>query len=147
MIFRSEVEPPEPMRGLEVPADVVASLSGGRRPRVTVTVNGHTWSTRIAVMRGRNLIGLSKANRAAAGIETGEHVEVDVELDTEPDTVTEPADFQAALTADESAESAYRGLTVSRRRQHVRHIEGAKKPETRRRRIADTIEELSRRAH
>ncbi|MFD1813992.1 YdeI/OmpD-associated family protein [Rhodococcus gannanensis] len=57
--------------------------------------------------------------------------------------MTEPADF---LTADPSAESAYRDLTVSRRRQLVRHIDGAKRPETRGRRITETVEELSRRS-
>jgi hypothetical protein len=34
MKFLSHVEPPEPMRGLEVPAEVVAALGGGARPRV-----------------------------------------------------------------------------------------------------------------
>ena len=49
------------MRGLQVPAEVVDALDGGKRPRVTVTVNGHSWTTRIAIMRGRHLIGLSNA--------------------------------------------------------------------------------------
>jgi hypothetical protein len=40
MKFRTYVEPPEPMRGLEVPAEVVESLGQGRRPRVTITING-----------------------------------------------------------------------------------------------------------
>ena len=67
--------------GLEVPAAVVQALGGGARPRVTITVNGHSWQSRIAIMRGRNLIGLSNANRQAAGVMTGDEVEVDVELE------------------------------------------------------------------
>lgn len=31
--FRTHVEPPEPMRGLEVPSEVVAALGEGARPR------------------------------------------------------------------------------------------------------------------
>jgi hypothetical protein len=34
MKFRAQVEPNEPMRGLEVPAQVVEALGGGKRPRV-----------------------------------------------------------------------------------------------------------------
>jgi len=34
MKFRCHVEPPEPMRGLEVPPEVVAALGGGKRPAV-----------------------------------------------------------------------------------------------------------------
>jgi len=51
--FRACVEPPEPMRGLEVPPAVVAALGGGKRPRVTIRINGHSWKSRVAIMRGR----------------------------------------------------------------------------------------------
>jgi hypothetical protein len=53
MRFRTYVEPPEPMRGLELPPEVVEALGGGARPPVTITVNGHTWKSRVAIMRGR----------------------------------------------------------------------------------------------
>jgi hypothetical protein len=48
MKFRSYVEPPEPMRGLEVPPEVVEALGGGKRPAVTITINGHSWKSRVA---------------------------------------------------------------------------------------------------
>lgn len=142
MKFRSQVEPPEPMRGLEVPPEVVTALGDGARPPVTITINGHSWRSRIALMRGRHLIGLSKANRAAAGIEIGDEVEVEVELDTEPREVVEPADFARALDADPEARAAYDALSHSRKREHVLAIEGAKKPETRQRRIEKAIASL-----
>jgi hypothetical protein len=41
MKFRTRVEPPEPMRGLEVPPEVVQALGAGKRPAVTITINGH----------------------------------------------------------------------------------------------------------
>ena len=78
MKFRSHVEPPEPMRGLEVPPEVVEGLGGGKRPAVTITINGHSWKSRVAIMRGRYLLGLSNANRKAAGVVTGDEVEVEV---------------------------------------------------------------------
>ncbi|MEU0544452.1 YdeI/OmpD-associated family protein [Nocardia sp. NPDC005978] len=142
MKFRSHVEPPEPMRGLEVPAEVVTALGEGARPPVTITINGHSWRSRIALMRGRHLIGLSRANREAAGVDIGEEIEVEVELDTEPREVVEPEDFAAALNADAKARAAYDKLSHSRKRVHVLAIEGAKKPETRQRRIEKAIAEL-----
>lgn len=142
MKFRTNVEPPEPMRGLEVPPDVVAALGGGARPPVTITLNGHSWKSRIALLRGRHLLGLSNTNRQAAGVAIGDEVEVDVELDTEPRVVVEPADFAQALDDDPVARAAYDSLTYSRKREHVRAIESAKKPETRQRRIEKAIATL-----
>jgi Bacteriocin-protection, YdeI or OmpD-Associated/Domain of unknown function (DUF1905) len=131
MKFRSHVEPAEPMRGLEVPPEVVEALGGGKRPAVTITINGHSWTSRVAIMRGRYLLGLSNANRQAAGVATGDEVEVEVELDAEPRVVAEPADFARALDANPSARTAYDRLSSSRKREHVLAIDSAKKPETR----------------
>jgi hypothetical protein len=142
MKFRSHVEPPEPMRGLEVPPEVVAALGGGARPPVTITVNGHSWKSRVALLRGRHLLGLSHANRQAAGVEIGEEVDVELELDTEPRVVVEPQDFAQALDDDPAARTAYNSLSHSRKREHVHAIESAKKPETRQRRIEKAIATL-----
>jgi hypothetical protein len=144
MKFRADVEPTEPMRGLQVPEEVIEALGGGKRPPVTVTINGHCWKSRIAIMRGRYLIGLSNANRQAAGVATGDEVEVDVALDVEPRVVVEPKDFADALDADPHARSAYDRLSYSHKREHVRAVESAKKPETRVRRIESAIASLRR---
>ena len=140
--FRAQVEPPEPMRGLEVPAEVVEALDGGKRPPVTITINGHSWKSRVAIMRGRYLLGLSNANRQAAGVTTGDKIEVELEFDGEPRVVVEPADFARALDSDPVARSAYDRLSYSHKRRHVHTIESAKKPETRTRRIEQALSTL-----
>jgi bifunctional DNA-binding transcriptional regulator/antitoxin component of YhaV-PrlF toxin-antitoxin module len=142
MKFRTYVEPPEPMRGLEVPPEVVESLGQGKRPPVTITINGHSWKSRVAIMRGRYLLGLSNANRRAAGVKIGDEVEVEVEFDREPRIVVEPSDFTRALNGDPIARAAYDRLPDGRKRQHVREIETAKKPETRIRRIEKALATL-----
>ena len=139
MRFRAVVEPPEPMRGLEVPREVMDALGGTARPPVTITVNGHSWKSRVAIMRGRYLLGLSNANRKAAGVAIGDEVEVELELDTEPRLVVEPRDFAQALDANPVARAAYDRLSYTHRREHVRAVETAKKPETRVRRIENAI--------
>lgn len=139
MKFRAHVEPSEPMRGLEVPQQVVEALGGGKRPTVTITINGHSWRSRVAIMRSRYLIGLSNANRQAAGVVTGDEAEVQVEFDPEPRVVAEPADLARALDADPLARAAYNHLPYGLKLQHVRAVESVKKPETRRRRIEKAI--------
>ncbi|MFG1797637.1 YdeI/OmpD-associated family protein [Nocardia sp. NPDC049149] len=142
MKFWTLVEPPEPMRGLEVPPEVVTALGEGARPPVTITINGHSWKSRVALMRGRYLLGLSHANRKAAGVAIGDKVEVELELDTEPRVVVEPPDFTEALDADPIARAAYDNLAYSRKREHVHAIESAKKADTRQRRIEKAIATL-----
>jgi Bacteriocin-protection, YdeI or OmpD-Associated/Domain of unknown function (DUF1905) len=142
MKFRTYVEPAERMRGLEVPQEVVDALGGGARPAVTITVNGHSWKSRVTIMRGRYLLGLSNANRKAAGVVTGDEVEVELELDAEPRVVVEPADFARALDADPAARAAYDRLSYSHKRAHVLAIESAKRPETRTRRIEQAVATL-----
>jgi hypothetical protein len=127
------------MRGLEVPAGVVEALGGGARPPVVITVNGHSWRSRVAILRGRHLLGLSNANRTAAGVAVGDEVEVDLVLDTEPRVVVEPVELTAALDADPVARAAWDRLSFSHRREHVRAIDSAKRPETRARRVAQAV--------
>ena len=146
MKFRAQVEPNEPMRGLEVPPQVVDALGGGKRPRVIITINRHSWRSRVAIMRGRHLLGLSNANREAAGVVTGEGVEIELALDPEPLAVKVPEDFARDLDADPAARAAYDRLTNSRKREHVRAIESAKKPETRKRRIERALATLKARS-
>jgi uncharacterized protein YdeI (YjbR/CyaY-like superfamily) len=72
----------------------------------------------------------------------GETVTVVMERDTEPRVVTPPADLAAALDADEAAKAAWAKLSYTHQKEHVLAIEEAKKPETRARRLARTLEVL-----
>ena len=60
----------------------------------------------------------------------------------EPRVVVEPEDFARALDADPAARAAYDKLSYSRKREHVLTIEGAKKAETRIRRIETALATL-----
>jgi uncharacterized protein YdeI (YjbR/CyaY-like superfamily) len=106
---------------------------------MTFTINGHSWKSTVAIMRGRYLLGLSNANRKAAGVMTGEEVEVEVEIDAEPRVVVEPADFARALDAAPVARTAYDRLSYGRKREHVLAIESAKKAERSMRRIEKVL--------
>ncbi len=130
--------------GIEVPASLVEDLGAGRRPAVKVTINGFTYRSTVAVMNGAFMLPVSAENRAGAGIEAGQEIDVDVTLDTEPSTVEVPGDFAAALDAVPAARERFDKMPYTHRKEHVRAITEAKKPETRQRRITKAIEDLSR---
>lgn len=125
--------------GIRVPADVVAALGSGKRPAVHVTIGAHSWRSTIAVYGGEYLLGVSAANRAAAGIAAGDEVDVDVTLDEAPRTIEVPPDLAAALAADPAARAAFDALSYSKQRWYVEPLAEAKTPETRARRIAKVI--------
>jgi hypothetical protein len=128
--------------GFRVPAEVVEAIGSGKRPPVRVMINGHTYRNTVAVYGGVFMLGVSAENRAAAGVEAGDEIEVDVELDTAPREVTVPADFAAALDHDADARRFFDGLSYSHKLRHVLAIEQAKTAETRQRRIAKAVSDL-----
>src|SRR5262245_66307056 len=67
---------------VEIPFDVKETWGRARAP-VVATINGHTFRTTVAVYGGHYLLGLNQQVRDAAGVEAGDRVVVDLELDTE----------------------------------------------------------------
>lgn len=128
--------------GLPVPADAVAALGAGKKPRVKVSLNGYTYRTTLATMGGVFMLSLSAENREAAGVQAGQTVEVTLELDTEPRSVEVPDDLAAALAMAPGAREVFDALSFSARKEFVRQVETAKAPETRERRIAGIVAKL-----
>lgn len=128
--------------GIEVPDEVVEALGSGKRPAVTVTINGYSYRNTVAVMGGVYMVGVSAEHRAGAGVAGGDEVDVNLELDTAPREVAVPADLAAALDAEPEARRTFDALSYSNRSWHVLQVDGAKTDETRRRRIAKAVDTL-----
>jgi hypothetical protein len=128
--------------GIEVPPEVIEALGAGRKPPVQVTVNGYTYRSTVAVMGGRYMISFSSDKRAATGIEGGDPITVDLEVDTAPRTVEVPDDLAAALAAAPGVREAFDALAPSARKAHVTNVESAKAADTRERRIAAIVTKL-----
>lgn len=128
--------------GIRVPDEIVEALGSGKRPAVTITINGFTYRSSIAVLGGAYMVGVSAENRAGAGVSGGDEVDVDIELDTAPRTVTVPDDLAAALGAEPAAQRTFEGLSYSNKSWHVLQVTGAKTDETRQRRIAKSVAAL-----
>jgi len=91
---------------------------------------------------GSLCIGISKSVRAAAGVGIGDPVHVRIEIDDAPRTVEIPGDLAAALAAA-GLTDVFASLSYTHRREHVRAVEDAKRPETRARRIEQTVARLA----
>jgi Domain of unknown function (DUF1905)/Bacteriocin-protection, YdeI or OmpD-Associated len=122
---------------LPIPFDVKEAF-GRARPPVRVTIRGHTWRTTPAVYGGVSYIGLNKEVRAAAGVDVGDRVRVELELDTEPRTVELPDELRRALEKS-GLRATFDALSFTHRREYGEWVEGAKRPDTRTRRVAETV--------
>jgi hypothetical protein len=80
--------------GIEVPADIVDARGAGKRPPVTVTVNGYSYRSTVASMGGRYLLPFSAERRSESGISGGDAIDVELELDTAPRVVDVPEDLR-----------------------------------------------------
>jgi Bacteriocin-protection, YdeI or OmpD-Associated/Domain of unknown function (DUF1905) len=126
----------------DVPPDAVTALGERRRPAVTVTIAGYTFRTTVAVYGGQPMIGVRKEHREGAGIAIGDAFDVSIQLDDEPRTIDVPGDLAEALADDDDARSAFERLSYTHRREYVEWIGEAKRPDTRARRVAETVERV-----
>jgi len=125
--------------GIVVPEEVIEKLAAGKRPPVVVSVNGYEYRNTVGVMGGKHMISISAAVRKATGLKGGDPIHVTLTLADTARDVTIPADFAAALAADEQAGAFFGTLSNSMQRYHVDTITAAKSADTRQRRIDKAI--------
>jgi hypothetical protein len=128
---------------VRVPAAVVAALGGKGRIAVDATFDGVPYRGSVVSMGGGMVIGVLKDIRAALDKAPGDTVTVTLAPDTAPRTVEVADDLQAALD-DAGLTGTFSALSYSHQREYVLWIDEAKKPATRARRIAGTVERLQR---
>jgi hypothetical protein len=121
--------------GIVVPDEAIEQLAAGKRPAVLVNVNGYEYRNTVAVMSGTYMIGISAAIRKATGLTGGDPIHVTLTVADSPREVDVPADFAAALAADEAVAAFFAKLSNSLQRYHIDNVNAAKSAETRQRRI------------
>ena len=125
---------------ITIPFDVQKVFGTRARVPVRGAINGHPFRGSIFPRAGgRHYMVVRKDLREAAGVRGGETISVVMERDTEPRVVEPPEDFAKALRKDKAAQSAWDNLSYTHRREYVEHIEGAKRAETRQRRISTSL--------
>lgn len=126
-----------------VPPEVAEAAGLKYGVRVRGQVNGVAYRSSLMMYSGVFHMGVHKATIAAAKVATGDDVDVTIEVDDQPlPTDTVPKDFARAMKASKTASAGWALTSPSHKREHVKAITEAKKPETRERRIAAAIEML-----
>ncbi|MBJ8339886.1 MULTISPECIES: YdeI/OmpD-associated family protein [Antrihabitans] len=128
-----------------VPAAVVDALGGGGRIPVEATFDGIPYKGSVVDMGAGPCLGILKSIRNELSKHPGDSVLVTVERDNAERTVDVPDDLAAAL-AEAGVREAFDKLAFSLRREHVTAITDAKRPETRSRRVANTVHAVLNRA-
>lgn len=128
--------------GIVVPEEIVENMGAGKKPPVTITINGYTYRNTVAVMGGKFMVGVSAEHRQGAGVKGGEQIEVTIALDTEPRVAEVPEDLQRALDEDKTAASHFETLSYSKKRALILPLTDAKTEDTRKKRLEKTIETL-----
>ena len=143
--FRALVERGErsAVCAIHFPFDVEQTFGARGHVPVRGTLNGAPFRASIFKMHGRHFMVVNRKLREAAGVRGGEAVPVTVERDTEPRVINPPADFARALKSNKEAQAAWERLSYTHRREHVEHVEEARKPETRQRRIEKSVAQLA----
>ena len=127
--------------GITIPFDV-EKVFGSKRVPVKATVNGAIYRGSIVRMSGKYMLGIPKAFREEAGIAAGDNIVITLEPDTAPREVHVPADLAKAIKKA-GVSAAWDKLSYTHRKEHVRAVEEAKRPETRIKRIEKAVEMLA----
>ena len=131
---------------VDVPPGVVEALGGKGRIPVTATFDGVPYRGSIVRMGDGAVLGVQKAIMAEAGVSVGDTLTVAVRNDEAPRQVEVPEDLAEAFGRHDAARVVFEGLSFSHKREYVRSITDAKRPETTARRIELTIQQLVERA-
>jgi hypothetical protein len=120
--------------------DALRGSPGRARVPVAITYRGQVFRTSISVYRGQWMMVVNEAMREGGLTPPGTYA-VDIAVDTAERTVEVPDDLAAALSSA-GVRAAFDALSYTRRKEHVRLVADAKRPETRAVRIAKVVAAL-----
>jgi hypothetical protein len=128
---------------LMLPFDVEKDFGTRGRASVKGTINGFAFRTSIFPNGdGTHHLMVNKAMQEGGNAKAGDTAKVALERDEAAKTVEVPADLKRALAKIKRAAATLDKLAPSHRREHIRVIMEAKKPETRERRIERMMAKL-----
>jgi bifunctional DNA-binding transcriptional regulator/antitoxin component of YhaV-PrlF toxin-antitoxin module len=127
---------------VEVPFDVRKEFGKGR-VKVKVNFEGIEYRGSLVRMQSEcHLLLIRKEIREKLGKKPGDKLNVVFEEDTEPRVVPIPEDVARIFKRHKPEKALFDSLSFTHRREYIDYVEGAKKAETRDRRIIKVIETL-----
>ncbi len=126
-------------------ADVVRWFGRKSRVPVVATINGYTYRSSLSPMGGCHMLPVAAEVRAGAKVTGGDRVTLTLREDTAERTIEVPDDLAAAL-GSAKLRDAFDAMAFTHRKEWVRAVLDAKRPETRTKRIADCVAAMRARA-
>ena len=127
---------------IKPPFDVATTFNRRGRVPVKGTINGFPYRSSLMNMGDGHMMVVNAEMRAGARCKAGDPVDVIMEVDSEERTVAVPAYLRKIIESDIKAREFWPKLSYTHQKEYVREIEGAKKTETREKRIAAMIDAL-----
>jgi len=128
---------------LPIPFDVQKAFGSKARVSVIGTINGFPFRNSLMPEGdGTHSMMINKELQKGAKVAAGDTVAVVIELDKTPRTVTVPDDLRDILAKHKPAETVFAKLAYSHKKAFLDWIDSAKRPETRVKRLKETIDML-----
>jgi hypothetical protein len=128
---------------VRIPHHVAAELGLKGMPKINAVIAGTPYRGSLMPMGdGTYCLGVLKSIQEAAGVGEGDSITIDIELDVEPRIVALPIDLAQAIEGDQSATAAWEALSYTDKKEMAGSLYGAKRKETRERRLAQALEAL-----
>ena len=127
---------------MKPPFDVVEVFQRKGRVPVKGTINRFPFRSSLMNMGEGHMMVVNAQLRAGAKCKGGDTVDVVMELDEKARTVEAPDYLKKIIASDPAAKESWSKLSFTHRKEYVREIEGAKRPETREKRIAAMMDAL-----
>lgn len=123
----------------------VADVYGTRgQVPVQATIDGYPYQgSAVPLGDGHHALHVLKQIRRAIDKTLGDTVRVTLSRDVTERKMEAPADLAEQLAANPKAAACFAKLAYTHQREYVRWLEGAKKPETRTRRLGEIVEMLA----
>ena len=127
---------------MKPPFDVVEVFQRKGRVPVKGTINRFPFRSSLMNMGEGHMMVVNAQLRAGAKCKGGDTVDVVMELDEKARTVEAPDYLKKIIASDPAAKESWSKLSFTHQKEYVREIEGAKRPETRKKRIAAMMDAL-----
>jgi hypothetical protein len=138
-------QPGSQVAALKPPFDVVEVFQRKGRVPVKGTINGFPFRSSLMNMGDGHMMVVNAELRAGANCKAGDTVDVVMELDEAERKVEVPAYLKKIINGDAKAKEFWSKLSFTHQKEYVRGIDGAKRPETKEKRIAAMMDALKKR--
>lgn len=129
--------------GIEVPLNDLKNLGSSKKPPVMVKIGDYEYPSTVAVISGQFLIPFAKEHREKTGLKAGDEITVELTLIEGKREVLVPDNMKKILE-EHLLTNTFHNLSYSVRKEWVRKISDAKRPETLDKRLSELVESLKK---